>query len=377
MSETQPRILIVDDSRMVRASLVKHLKGHFDIREEADGEAAWQTLILDHTLAAVISDLQMPKLDGFGLLERVRSSKLRRLQQLPFILVSGAESEDERQRAKSMGVSDFITKGIGTAEILTRLNHLLELSKARERIEQTRPQLVQNDKSGMFTRKYVELHVAQALSHAARHGGEVSVIVLGLDNYGAVCNKLGVDLAEQVATRFAQMLGGKMRREDSLGHYEAGQYVIVSPGVSPAHCASFAERVREAVSVAHVVAQGQRISLTISAGVANAPDDRVVSAGALLELAANRMREAMEAGGNRIVSGGSGAEVKREMPLLEALEALRAGHPDAVLSHLGALGLQIAPLLRLIDQECKLNLPLAEYEYRLGERIQNKEKSEP
>lgn len=376
MSDVLPRILIVDDSRMVRASLVKNLKGHFEIREEADGEAAWQTLVLDQSLAAVISDLQMPKLDGFGLLERVRSSKLRRLQQIPFILVSGAESEEERSRAKAMGVSEFITKGIGTAEILTRLNHLLELSKAKERIEATKTQLVQNDKSGMYTRKYIELHVAQALSHAARHGGEVSVIVLGLDNYAAVCEKLGNELAEQVATRFAQMLGGKMRREDSLGHYESGQYVIVSPGISPAHCASFAERVREAVSVAHVVAQGQKISLTISAGVANAPDDHVVSAGALLELAANRMREAMESGGNRIVSGGSGAEVRREMPLLEALEAIRAGHGDAVLPHLGVLGLQIVPLLRLIDQECKLNLPLAEFEYRLGERVQSK-KSEP
>jgi len=376
MSENLPRILIVDDSRMVRASLVKNLKDHFDIREEADGEAAWQTVILDQSLAAVISDLQMPKLDGFGLLERLRTSKLRRLQQMPFILVSGAESEEERARAKAMGVSDFITKGIGTAEILTRLNHLLELSRARERIEQTRPQMVQNDKSGMFTRKYIELHVAQALSHAARHGGEVSVIVLGLDNYGAVCEKLGNDLAEQVATRFAQMLGSKMRREDSLGHYEVGQYVIISPGISPTHCASFAERVREAVSVAHVVAQGQKISLTISAGVANAPDDHVVSAGALLELAANRMREAMESGGNRIVSGGSGAAVVREMPLSEALEAIRAGHGDAVIPHLGVLGLQILPLLRLIDQECQLNLPLAELEYRLGERVHPK-KSEP
>lgn len=376
MSETLlPRVLVVDDSRMVRASIVKNLKGHFDVREEADGEAAWQTLVLDQSVTAVISDLQMPKLDGFGLLERVRSSKLRRLQQIPFMLVSGAESEEERERAKRMGVSDFITKGIGTAEILTRLNHLLELNKTRERLEQSREKMVQDEKSGMYTRKYIELHVAQALSHAARHGGEVSVIVLGLDSYNDVCSKLGHELAEQVATRFAQMLGGKMRREDSLGHYEAGQYVIVSPGISPAHCTSFAERVREAVSVAHVVAQGQKIALTISAGVANAPDDHVVSAGALLELAGNRMREGMEAGGNRIISGGTGAEVLREMPMVEALDAIRAGHGETVLPHLGMLGLQLIPLLRLMDKEFGLNMPLAEYEYRFSERIQGKKKS--
>ena len=91
-----PHILIVDDSRVVRISLIKHLKEHFEIREEGDGEAAWQTLVVDHSIKAVISDLQMPKLNGYELLERVRTSKLRRLQQMPFILVSGAETEEER-----------------------------------------------------------------------------------------------------------------------------------------------------------------------------------------------------------------------------------------------------------------------------------------
>ena len=61
-----PRLLIVDDSRMVRASIIKHLKGRYAYREEVNGEAAWQTLVLDPTIRAVISDLGMPVLDGFG-----------------------------------------------------------------------------------------------------------------------------------------------------------------------------------------------------------------------------------------------------------------------------------------------------------------------
>lgn len=178
-----PRILVVDDSRIVRVSLVNQLKGHYEIREEADGEAAWQVLVLDHDLQAVISDLQMPKLDGFGLLERVRSSKLRRLQQIPFIMVSGEETEEERQKAKALGVSDFLTKGSGTTEVLTRLDHLLALTKAKQNLEDSREHMVQDPRTGLFTRKYLELQAAQALSHAARHDTPVSVMVLGLDHY--------------------------------------------------------------------------------------------------------------------------------------------------------------------------------------------------
>ncbi len=370
MADTLPRVLIVDDSRMVRASFAKNLKDHFDIREEGDGEAGWQTLVLDHSIVAVISDLQMPKLDGYGLVQRLRSSKLRRLQELPFILVSGEEGEDERAKAKSLGVSDFVGKGTGSAEILSRLQNLITLNEVRNNLAEGREQMVQDPSTGLFTRKYVELQAAQALSHAARHEGEVSLMVLGFDNFSVVTDHLGEEAGGQVANRFAKLLAGKIRREDSLGHYGVGQYAIVSPGVSPALCVSFAERVREAVEIAHVAAQGQRLTLTVSIGVASVPNDRVTSAGALLELAGERMKEAMAAGGNRIVSGGQVQARPRPLSIQHALDLLRANRPEAVKPHLAALGTQLMPLLKAIDAEFGLDLPLGEIERRFLERTQ-------
>lgn len=370
-----PRILIVDDSRMVRVSLANQLKGHYDIREEADGESAWQALVLDHDLQAVISDLQMPKLDGFGLLERVRSSRLRRLQQLPFILVSGEETEDERLRAKNLGVSDFVTKGVGTTEMLTRLDHLLALSKAHQNLDASREQMVNDPRTGLYTRRYLELQAAQALSHAARHDGQVSAMVLGLDNYASICDKLGPEVAEQVANRLARMLADKIRHEDSLGHFGQGQFAIISPGTPPATCAVFAERVRQAVEAAQVAAHGQRVALTISVGVAAVPEARVSSAGALLELAGKRMQDGAQAGGNRVLLSGTGPAPApaKSISLQQAVELLRAGRPEAVIPHLLALGQQLLPLLNLLNREAELGLPLADVEKRLNERASQEE----
>ena len=365
-----PRVLIVDDSRLVRISLIKNLQGHYDAREEADGEAAWQTLVLDHSIQAVISDLQMPKLDGYQLLEKVRTSKLRRLQELPFILVSGEETEEERQKAKALGVSDFISKGSGASEILTRLDHLLALSQARHNLDEGREQMVQDPITGLFTRKYVELQGAQAMAQAARHDSEVSMMVLGFDGYDLVREKLGPMVAGQVGTRFAKLLAAKIRREDSLGHFEDGQFAVVSPGTSPALCISFANRVREAVEVAHVSAHGQRVVLTVSIGVASAPQDNVTSASAMLELAGQRMKEAMAAGGNRIVGGSEGQGTNRKLGVQHALELLQAQRSEVVMPHLQRLGKQVLPLLSLLDKEFGLNLPLAEIERRLSERTQ-------
>lgn len=362
-----PRILIVDDSRVVRVSLIHHLKGHYEVREESDGEAAWQSLVLDHSIQAVISDLQMPKMNGFELLEKVRTSKLRRLQQLPFILVSGEESEEERAKARTLGVSDFVTKGAGSAEVLTRLNNLLVLTSAREHLEAGREHMVQDPVSGLFTRKYLELQAAQALSHAARHGTDVSVMVLGFDGFDGLSERLGAPVAEEVSNRFAKMLAAKMRQEDSLGHFDAGQFSVVSPGTAPSFCATFAERVREAVEVARLTVQGQTVALTVSIGLASVPTDHVSSAGALLDLAGERMRAAMLAGGNRTESGGI-TPASRPISIHHALELLAANRQSAVIPHLPSMAERLLPLMKLMNQELGLALPVAEIERFLSER---------
>lgn len=366
-----PHILVVDDSRVVRVSLIHHLKNHYEVREECDGEAAWQTLVVDHSIKAVISDLQMPKLNGYELLERVRTSKLRRLQQLPFILVSGEETEEERAKAKEMGVSDFVTKGSGGTELLTRLNNLLSLTSAQENLEAERENLVQDPVSGLFTRKYLEMQAAQALSHAARHSLDVSVMVLGFDGFDGLCQRLGVQVAEEICNRFAKMLAGKMRHEDSLGHYGLGQFAIVSPGTAPAFCATFAQRVREAVEVAKLTIHGQTVALTVSIGLASVPTDQLASAAALLDLAGERMHIAMGNGGNRTESGGI-LPATRPISINHALELLGANRPEPVVPHLPSLGERLMPLLQLMNQELGLDLPLAEIERRLSERKSHK-----
>ena len=266
-----------------------------------------------------------------------------------------------------MGVSDFVTKGAGSAEILTRLNNLLALSNAQESIEATREQQVQDPVTGLYSRKFLELQVAQALSHSARHGVETSVMVLGFDGFDRLCERFGVPVAEQVGNRFAKMLAGKIRQEDSLGHFGSGQYAVVAPGTAPSYCATFAERVREAVELARLSVHGETVALTVSVGLASVPTDQVASAAALLEIAGQRMTDAMRAGGNRTEAGGV-SPATRPISLNHALEMLVAGRPEPVKANLHLLGRQILPLLGLINQELGLALPMEEIERRLNER---------
>ncbi len=364
-----PRILIVDESRMVRAMLIRHIRDLYDFREKGDGEAAWQVLVLDHSIELVICSLSLPVLDGDGLLVRVRSSRLARLCQIPMLMIAG-DNDEAIERAKSHGASDFISRNTGGAELLVRIDSLLKLAQAQNQLKENLEQHVQNPETGIFTRKYIELQAVQAMSHAMRHNSEVSAIVMGFDNVGALREEHGVEVLKQLQQRFISMLSGKIRKEDSLGHYIGSQLVVISPGTSFAACESFGNRLREAIRVANISVHGQRLNLSVSVGVSNSPADAVSSAGALIELAGSRLKTAQQSGGNQVIACNAPVSLLHPVPvsaptLERAIALIRSGEDNSLKPFLPQLGSQLLPLLKLMDKELALGLPLDALQKRL------------
>ncbi len=102
------RILLADDSLVTR-NLERALleAAGYDVTAEVDGLAAWETLqraVFD----AVVSDVEMPNLDGFGLTTRIREDP--KLRSLPVILVTSRGSAEDRARGLSAGADRYLTK---------------------------------------------------------------------------------------------------------------------------------------------------------------------------------------------------------------------------------------------------------------------------
>lgn len=126
----RPVILIVDDSRFVRASLMRNLSMRFELAQAESGEHAWELLLLDPSIGAVLSDLDMPGIDGFELLRRVRGSMLERVRSLPFAVLSGTVDASHRDRARDLGADRFIVKGAAFDELEEWLLHRFEAHAA-------------------------------------------------------------------------------------------------------------------------------------------------------------------------------------------------------------------------------------------------------
>jgi diguanylate cyclase (GGDEF)-like protein len=362
----RPRILIVDESRMARATLIKSIRDQYSFREEADGEAGWQALVLDHSIRLVICARSLPMLDGNGLLARVRSSKLTRLRQIPVLMITG-DNEQASEQAKALGASDVIGRGLGSSELLARIASLLQPVAGQNKVDEVTGGEDQHPETGLPTRQHIEGQAAQAL----RLDAPVSILVMGFDRFDALRKEHGDVVAGQLQKKFASILAQKVRKEDSLGHYSDSELAVVSPGTPYPACEAFAGRLREAFAVANIAIYGQRLALSVSIGVANTPVDQVGSAAALLGLAAARLKTAQEAGGNRVLACVDKTSTEPPVPRLgHAIDLIRTGHAHAVIPHLASLCKEMLPFLELLERELKLGLPLADIRRRVLDREQ-------
>ena len=107
--EHQPLILVVDDSITTRTLEKSILEAHgYRVGVAVDGVEAL-TRLRAESFDLVIADIQMPRLDGFALLEALK--KDRRLSDIPVIIVSSMESREEQERGLSLGADAYIGKG--------------------------------------------------------------------------------------------------------------------------------------------------------------------------------------------------------------------------------------------------------------------------
>ena len=130
----KPRILWADDNADMRAYVSRLLGSRFDVQAVSDGEAA-----LDAARARppdlVLSDVMMPKLDGFGLLRALRADPL--LREIPIILLSARAGEESRIEGMEAGADDYLVKPFSAREIVARVDTHIRMSRMRREAKAT------------------------------------------------------------------------------------------------------------------------------------------------------------------------------------------------------------------------------------------------
>jgi signal transduction histidine kinase/two-component SAPR family response regulator len=129
-SSAGARVLLADDNADMREYVRRLLTPYFEFDAVADGEAA-----LEHARRQppdlILSDVMMPKLDGFGLLEAIRED--RRTASIPVILLSARAGEEATIEGLDAGADDYLVKPFSARELLARVDAQIHMARFRSK----------------------------------------------------------------------------------------------------------------------------------------------------------------------------------------------------------------------------------------------------
>jgi signal transduction histidine kinase len=123
------RILLADDNADMRAYIRRLLERRYTVEAVVNGESALLAARA-HPPDLLLSDVMMPRLDGFGLLAEMRSDP--NLKTVPVILLSARAGEESRVEGLEAGADDYLTKPFSARELLARVRANLEMARVRQ-----------------------------------------------------------------------------------------------------------------------------------------------------------------------------------------------------------------------------------------------------
>ena len=231
------RLLIVDDSKVIRITARKILRDHFDTVEAVDGENAWEILNSEDPFSILVSDLTMPNLDGFGLLERIRNSQQPHIRELPVIVITGANDSDTvKQRASGAGATDFIGKPFDSVHLLARTQaHASANAVTRsltEKMIELEDQALVDPLTGLANEMAFMERGYQQLSYAIRHDTSLSIFRIGIDHYGTLYKQHGKEITEAALKTVAGVLQNCTRHEDLVARTGTAHFSLLLPGMN-------------------------------------------------------------------------------------------------------------------------------------------------
>ena len=368
----KPKILVVDDSRIVHAAIKKAIKEEFDVVEAYDGEEGWIKLREDAEIQIVITDQGMPKLDGFGLITRIRDSAISRINEIPIIMVTGAEEDqvEVREKALDLGATDFLNKPFENTIILARARSYIKLDQTLRTLEETEDTLIEqailDPLTGVYNERYLLERGEKDISFAQRHHEDLSLFCLEIDSFNDYLLNAGEQTTDRLLTWSANLLKDTMRKEDTIARIGENRFAVLAPTAEHFDALALCGRIKDKFTITQFDTSVIPDPISVSIGVASLDDGQDMTISDLLDEASDRLKQAIVMGGNCVI-GSNPEEIRaklynearqQKLSLDTIVKLYHNGEIDLLSPYLKQIATSIFPLLELCNEKMHWRLDI-------------------
>jgi two-component system, cell cycle response regulator len=283
----QCRVLIVDDDDIVRAQLSTMLKqAHYDVQVAASGEEAMQ-LLDTVNCQIVLTDWQMPGMDGLALCRRVR---LEHVQGYVYVMMlTVRESKQDMLLSLAAGADDYIVKGSSVEEILARMEVARRIThlecSLRLSNRENRRLSVTDPLTAAHNRRYLMKYLPRELARAQRYNRPLSVLFCDIDGFKKVNDCLGHCAGDRVLQEFVLRANRCIReKSDWLVRSGGDEFIVVMPETDLKGANCVAQKLSRIFASPPLVIHERPLKITVSVGATALETNRELSRTSAAEL---------------------------------------------------------------------------------------------
>jgi len=364
------KILVVDDSRIVHAAFKKAVSDEFEVLSAFDGEEGWSMLREHSEIQVVFTDQGMPRLDGFGLISRIRESAVSRISEIPIVMVTGAEAEDVevREKALQLGATDFLNKPFENTIILARVRSYTRFEQTIRELEESEDALIEQSildpLTGVYNLRYLLEHGEKDLAFAQRHHEDLSLYCLDIDLFSDYILNIGEEATDKLLLWVSDILKTTMRKEDTISRIGESRFAVITPTAEHFDAISMCERIKNQFTANNFDKSIIANPITVSIGVSSLDHDKDMKISEILDIAIDRVKQAVLLGGNRVI-GSNPEEIRaklynearqQKLSLDTIVKLYHNGEIDLLTPYLKQIATSIFPLLELCNEKMHWNL---------------------
>jgi diguanylate cyclase (GGDEF)-like protein len=293
-------ILVVEDSPATAKLLELKLKEEgYNVVMSANAMDAMDKLY-DFSPDLILSDIMMPEINGFELLQKIRSETMR--GDIPFIFISSKNSTEDKLRGFELGGDDYLTKPFHADELIARIRVNIKRS------ERLKKESATDFLTSVFNRRAMESRLSIELQRSQRFGRVFTVAMVDIDHFKAFNDANGHLVGDEALRAVARKIQAQLRDIDVVARFGGEEFFIIMPETEKKKALLAMERVRGSIASTRLPgANGNDLSVSVSVGIAEFPYDGI-DAEALIKAADMAMYQSKADGRNRVTVYGIAPE---------------------------------------------------------------------
>ena len=257
-------VLVIEDHPDQRDLLAIVLQREgYRIITAANGLEALEKLETEHVQIA-LSDIMMPKMDGFELIKRVRGNP--RLKSLYLILITARIQEGDRVRGLDLGADDYITKPFSFSELLARIRVGSRVVQYQKHLEY---QTQVDSLTGLFNRRAFEKKINEEFERSKRYHNPLSVLLLDIDNFKLINDTYGHHGGDAALVKIAETFREKTRQSDFPSRYGGEEFVLILPETDQDNALQVAGKIHDSIRACSFGTAARPFEITVSIGVSS------------------------------------------------------------------------------------------------------------